>query len=298
MELSAWLVLFVKLSACWFFSFCPRETYFVQGTCCVLIFLFVELIACRFLLVKLVAFWFSSSRKLYIVFSSWNWFGSWNFLRFDFSFPELIASWFFFSPETSYIFIFFNRETYTLIFILLQLILFMELSAYRFLVPGTHSLLFFFVKLLAYWFFLVVKLIHWFFSTWNWFYWWNLLLSNFCSWNLLHVDFSLHETCTWFLFSWNWFCSWNLSRVFVHGTCCVLILVRETCWKLIFLFVKLVHWFSHVLKQILFMELLTWWFFVSWTYCLLFFCLWNFLHIDFSHRETCTLITLHVKLIL
>ena len=121
----------------------------------------------------------------------------------------------------------------------------------------------------------------------------------FCSWNLLHVDFPLRKTYTlnfypretdffmepiacWFLFvklvecsffsSWNLYMDfsppeadhfpWNLLFAdFVLGIFCVPIyFVRETCWILSFLFVKIVNLF-----------------FSSWNW----FCWWNLLRACF-----------------
>ena len=130
-------------------------------------------------------------------------FCSWNLLCVDF------CSWNLLHVDFSF------RYICTSIFLLVKLILFMELVVWWFL----------FVELFACCFFLFMKLVNWFFSSCNWFCSWSLLRANFCSWNLLQIDFFLRETDL------------------VHGICCVLNFSRETCCMLIFLSVKIVHWF-------------------------------------------------------
>ena len=138
--------------------------------------------------------------------------------------------------------IFFSRETY-----------FLHVTCYVLIfVNGTLCVLIFVRETLYMLIFLFLKLLLWFFSSWNYFPSWNLLRADFfretykliffivklilfmelgvwdfCLWNVLLVDSSLSETCT-----------------FVSGISCVLIFVHETCCMLVFLFVKLVKWFS------------------------------------------------------
>ena len=78
----------------------------------------------------------------------------------------------------------------------------------------------------------------------------NFLHTYFCSSNLLHVDFSLCKTCTSILFL--------LKLILFLELSCMLVSVLGTCWLLI-----------------LFMKLVSCWFFSS----------WNF-HIDFYPRDT------------
>ena len=85
-----------------------------------------------------------------------------------------------------------------------------------------------------------------------------------------------------------------VKLIFVQGTCCVLSFVRETRCMLIFLFMKLVHWFfsswnwscSWSFTRVLFVDLVV---------CL--FSLVEFLHVDFSLHEPYTFIIL-TKIIL
>ena len=128
----------------------------------------------------------------------------------------------------------------------------------------------------------------------------NLLHTNFCSWNLLLTDF--------------FFC--------VPETFCMFIstLLKFT---LIFLLVKLILFMELAACWVLFVKLITFCLFSLWsfkidfspletdsvhvtwyvvilvrgTYCVPIFGLWNFLHVDFSLRETCILAYLLVKLI-
>ena len=85
---SLWLVKFVT---CWFFfswnfytDFSPRESSFVRGTCCMLIFVRDTCYRLIFLFVKLVH-WFFSNR-----------FCTCKLLRADFLFVELVTCWFLF----------------------------------------------------------------------------------------------------------------------------------------------------------------------------------------------------------
>ena len=174
-ELAVCWFLFMKHVACWFFSI--RETF-------TLIFLLVKLIlfmkpvACKLfswnllradifvrgtyyiliLFVKLVTYWFFPSWNFYTDFSHCSdfvhvtrcmliFFLFWNLIHAEFCLWNLL----YFDSS--------DRETCTLIFLLVKLILFMELVE-------------------------------------CWFCSWNLLRANFYSLNLLYVDYSLRETCT------------------------------------------------------------------------------------------------------
>ena len=102
-----------------------------------------------------------------------------------------------------------------------------------------------------------------------------------------------------------WFHLWNLL--------CVEFFVSETYYMLIFPFLKLVHWFFLFMKLVLFLKHVVCCFsfvgrtirknpassdFFSGICCLLIFFSLNLLQVDFSLRETYTLIFLFVKLIL
>jgi len=192
MEIVVCWILFIKRFACWFASsYIDFPIDFVHGICQVLL-LFMKLTTrwflfmCDFSLVWLkLVHWF---------FSSWNWFCSWNLLRYDFFtwnllyaalFLKLVACWFFFSwklyidcypRENDFVYVaccvliicswnflhvdFSHSESFKFIFLLIKLILFIKLVAYWIFVRGTWCLLILFL------------------------------------WNLLHIDFSLVETCT------------------------------------------------------------------------------------------------------
>ena len=119
-------------------DFSPRETDFACGTCSLLIFWLLEPVACCFLFVDFSSRWFFVVIetccilifllvKLVIFFSPWNWvcslnlfcadFCQWNWLRADF------CSWNLLHIDFSL------RETCTMIFLLVKLILFKELAA-------------------------------------------------------------------------------------------------------------------------------------------------------------------------
>ena len=141
---------------------------------------------------------------------------------------------------------------------------------------------------------------------------------SFCSWNLLHVDFfsswnlyidfllvklilTRKLVACWFLIvgifaCWFLFVKLVLSCFFflrnlyfdfspreidfVHGTCCMLIFVPDVYCILIFIFMKIVHRFSILVKLILFKELVSRGFlFVEVAACR--FCLRNFYRTDF-----------------
>jgi len=111
---------------------------------------------------------------------------------------------------------------------------------------------------------------------------WFFLLGIYCALiflKLVHIDSSLREACT-FIFL--------LVKL-------ILFTELVVCW---FLFVKLVacRFSLRETCTLIFSPYET--DFAQGTSCVLIFCLWNFLHIDFSHCEALTLIFLHVKLVL
>jgi len=117
--------------------------------------------------------------------------------------------------------IFSPRETCTLIFVLIKLILFMELFVCRFCSWNLLHIDFF-----SSW-----KLYIGFCTSWNWFCSWNLLHADFCLWNFLNADFSLFETSTRiFLLE---------TLILAHGTWSILIFLLGT-YCLLISFVKLV----------------------------------------------------------
>ena len=122
-----------------------------------------------------------------------------------------------------------------------------------------------------------------------------------CLWNLLRINCSLRDTFKLIFL----FVKLNLFLELILFTELVLcwIFVLETWCMLIFLFVKIVKIFL-ILKIFSSRNLFYSWKWLRADFCsweLLqadFFHSWNFLHIDFSFCGTCTLIFLHVKLIL
>jgi len=134
--------------------------------------------------------------------------------------------------EICYILILLFVKLVHLSFLLVKLMFFMELAAFWFL----------FLELVLCWFFLVKLVAYRFFSCET-----DLVNGNCCvefySWNFLHVDLSLLESCWLFLSS--------RETDFANGNYCALLFVHATCCELI-----------------LFMELIAGWF-----------CSWNFLHV-------------------
>ena len=228
-ELHSCWFLFVKHSACWFFSswnlyidLSPRETDFVNGNCCMLISV--------------------SGALLYADFYSWNLF------RINFSSLNLYTD---FSPyETDFVHGICCRLTLCswklmrLSDFCLWNLLHVDISHRE-----TPILIFHLMKLFVYGTFLLF-FVRWVCSVLI------FVLETSCMLILLFVKiFHL------FSYSWKWFCSWNfLSADSIHENCCVLIFVRETCCMLIFLFANLVHWFVSSLDWFLFMKLLACWF--------------------------------------
>ena len=106
-------------------DFSPYENDCVYRTCCMLIFLHGN--CCMLIFVLETCFnWFSLRWNLYIdFFSAWKRFCSWNLFHADFSFLELVVCWFCSWNKLQVDFSL--HETYTLIFLLMKLILFMEL---------------------------------------------------------------------------------------------------------------------------------------------------------------------------
>ena len=128
---------------------------------------------------------------------------------------------------------------------------------------------------------------------------------------LIASSFFGHGTCCmlillmklvpcWFLSSWNLCMDFSGHEPdYAHDTFCVLSFVRETRCMLIFLFVKVLHWFFLLVKLIccLWYSLNADFFFVrgtdfvhgtcsfliywSWNLLLANFCSWNLLHVDF-----------------
>ena len=185
-------------------------------------------------------------------FSTWNWFRSRKGCM-----PIYVSGTccvLIFVHETCFLLIFYRREICILIFLLVKLILLTESVACRF----------FFLELVVCWFLLLKLVLCWFFFLWN-----------------LYNDFShrktdfLHET----------YC----VLIFVQGACCVLIFfrgiyftlsfVRETCFILILLSIKLLHWFCSWNFFENFCNFETFWF--------------ETLLVDVSIQETCTLIFFH-----
>ena len=172
----------MKLVAYWSFplrnlyiDFYPSETEFVYGTCCVLIFVrlnlfhvyfslrktytfifhhlkkifFMKLVACWFLYVKFVACWFFSSRY---------WFSSWNLLSADFCSCNLLH-FDLFPHETDFV----HGTCWELIFVRgtgCVLIYVRGTCCLPIFAPGAWCVLIFFSsKLFACWFFLLAKLL-------------------------------------------------------------------------------------------------------------------------------------------
>jgi len=192
-------------------------------------------------------------------------------------FVELVACWFFM----------FVKHV-ALVFLIVKLNLIMGFFACWFFFRGTCFVMMFPCETFCILVLLFLKLLHWFFSSWNCLSSWNLLRTYCCSWDLLHVDFSLRKTFT-LIFS-------PRETNFIHGTCCVLILVRGNCCVLIF--VREIYWDPFI--------------FPLWNLQIDFFSSWNWFRIDFSvliivcgtccllifARETCCMfIFLFVKLI-
>ena len=188
----------------WFFSL---WNWFFSWNFCVLSFCLGILLRVDCCSWKLLHVDFLSMKLLHWFFSSWNWFCAWNLFCTEFT------------PGTCCVLISIRG------------------------ISGMLSLLF-------------EKLVNWFFSSLDW----------FCSWNLLHVDFLFVElvahwfvfvklvTCLflflklgacWFFFSGKLYIYFSPRKTdFANGTCYVLIFVCDTSCVLIFLFVKLVNWFS------------------------------------------------------
>ena len=179
------------------------------------------------------------------------------------------------------------RKTYTLIFLLVKPILFVELLAHwffalwnlyidfflltdffhgtslrsNFFVSETCCVLYCFHETGCPLFFLFVKLLRWFFSSLNSFYLWHLLRGDF----FLLIK---HFAC-WFFSPVNLYIVFFPHKTnFIHGTCCVLIFVHSTCCVifvmethcvLVFQFVKLIYWFFLLVKLILFLEFVACW---------------------------------------
>jgi len=258
LQICCLLILSVKLVECCFFLSMKL--------------VFVELPLCWFLFVKFVPCWFFSSWKLCInFFSSWNWFFSWNFQCVVFvpgTYCVLIFC------ETSCIWIFSYRENYTLGFIHVKLILFMELVATWFSFIESRADFWADFGKFLHWLFLLVKMILLIELVARWFFFRGaLFVLIFGREIFLHVDFSLREICTliFSLVKLILFLELVVYWFFVFGTC--------LCW---FFFVKLVacQYFLRetytmvflLMRLILFIELVACWFF----------CSWNFFHADFS----------------
>ena len=313
----------------WFYSRNLLLGDFVRVTCCMMIFLFVKLVHCFFCFRN----WFCWWNLLRVDVYWWNFILSLNLLRDDFCSGNLLSTDLFYSWNLFYI-DFSLRETWTLIYLLMKLILFFELVAWWFL----------FLELVACWFVFMKLVVCWFFSSWYLFidffpretnlvpgsccmlifapgtcYVVTLFMKHvvywfFSSWNLYvdfppcEIDFVQRICCMLIFFSWNmshadFFSSWNMyidfsprSTQFAHGPCCMLtfLVVLVVIW---FLFVKVFAcWFFSLWKFILIFLLVKLNKKVHETYCMLTFvrgicclqivCSWNFLHVNFSPRET------------
>ena len=114
---------------------------------------------------------------------------------------------------------------------------------------------------------------------------WKLHISFLSLWNMiLFMELScvlvfVYGTCRLQIFAGESCCMWSIpvretfilifsprETDFSHGTCCVLIFVLESFCMVIFLFVKLVHWFVS-----------------SWNWC----CSRNLFPADFYSRDLC-----------
>ena len=204
---------------------------------------------------------------------------------------------------------------FTLIFLLVKLILFLEFVACWF----------FFLELAVSWFSFVKHVARWFFSLWSWHIGFPPLETDFLHGpHCMPIVFTLRtccvlnfvrETCCTLVCSlWNLYIDFYPRKTdFIYGTYSMLIFVVETCCMIISLFVKLVHWFFYSWKfvhglqhpdfcswSLSRIELIARWFFsfleitATW---LLFVeplaCWFSFeKHVacSFSLRETCTLI--------
>ena len=152
------------------------------------------------------------------------------------------------------------RENYTLIFLLLRLILFLEFVACWFLFMELVTCWFMFLKLIACWFFLFIK--HFNFSHRKtrilifflvkpifvelvvcWFLFVELTVCWFLFVKLVACWFFLRETFT--------LISCHCEMNFIHRTRCVLILLFVELVKYWFLFLKLVaYWFLVFVKLV------------------------------------------------
>ena len=156
------LILLIEIVACWFLYMEFLAWWFFCETYCILIFLlvklvhrffstrnlfcswnllhvlFVELVACWFLLVKLVECWFFSSWNLYIDFTHCETDSIHRTCCVMNLLVELVVCWFLFEKLLAWWFSL--RETFTLILLLVKVILFMELPACRFFIHGTSCL--------------------------------------------------------------------------------------------------------------------------------------------------------------
>ena len=83
---------------------------------------------------------------------------------------------------------------------------------------------------------------------------------------LFAYSFFLRETWCMLIFVHETFCFWIISSVNLiylnlcrPESCFILLLPHETCCKLIFLFLRLEHWYCLLVKPFLFVELVAFW---------------------------------------
>jgi len=232
-------------------------------------------------------------------------------------FMEPAIFWFFFFSRTCCVLIFVQENCYLFILLFVKLLhWFLFITDF---VNGTCCMQILSVELVAWWIFLFKKLFAFrFFSSWNFsvdyspretvlfvelvacrYLFVELVVRWFLSTKWLHFYFYFRKTFELiFLLVKSilfmelvacWFCSWNLMRADFCS--------RESFYMVIFQFVELVNKFFSSWNCFYSWNLLHGGV-CSWTYLCTDFLFWNFLHSNFSLRETFTLIFLVVKSIL